>query len=40
MLTAAGMTVEFVAFNGPHTISLEGLERCAALIGRLAGAGR
>jgi phospholipase/carboxylesterase len=37
MLTEAGLTVEFIPFNGPHTISMEGIQRCAAMIGRLAG---
>jgi hypothetical protein len=37
MLTEAGLTVEFIPFNGLHTISMEGIQRCAAMIGRLAG---
>jgi phospholipase/carboxylesterase len=35
MLIESGLTVEFVAFNGPHTISIEGINRCAALIQRV-----
>jgi phospholipase/carboxylesterase len=35
MLIESGLPVEFVAFNGPHTISIEGIDRCAALMGRV-----
>jgi phospholipase/carboxylesterase len=39
LLTQAGLPVEFVEFNGPHTISMEGIDRCAALIRRVFDAG-
>jgi phospholipase/carboxylesterase len=35
LLVEAGLPVEFVAFNGPHTISIEGINRCAALMQRV-----
>ena len=35
LLIEAGLPVEFVAFNGPHTISIEGINRCAALMQRV-----
>jgi phospholipase/carboxylesterase len=35
LLIKAGLSVEFVPFNGPHTISIEGINRCAALIERV-----
>ncbi|HXY33424.1 MAG TPA: hypothetical protein VEI07_04305 [Planctomycetaceae bacterium] len=35
MLVESGLSVEFVAFNGPHTISIEGINRCAALMQRV-----
>jgi phospholipase/carboxylesterase len=35
MLVEAGIPVEFVAFNGPHTISIEGINHCAALMQRV-----
>jgi phospholipase/carboxylesterase len=35
MLIESGLSVEFVAFKGPHTISIEGIDRCAALMGRI-----
>ncbi len=35
LLTEAGLPVEFIAFDGPHTISLEGIKRCAALMRRV-----
>ena len=35
LLVKAGLSVEFVPFNGPHTISMEGINRCAALIERI-----
>jgi phospholipase/carboxylesterase len=40
LLVQAGLSVEFVEFNGPHTISMEGIERCAALMRRLFDAGK
>lgn len=40
LLVEAGLSVEFVAFNGPHTISMEGIERCAALMRRVFDAGK
>jgi hypothetical protein len=30
------MSVEFAPFDGEHTISMDGLQRLAAMIGRLA----
>jgi phospholipase/carboxylesterase len=39
MLTESGLAVEFVAFNGPHTISIEGIDRCAALMNRVFAGG-
>ncbi len=39
MLIKAGLSVEFVAFNGPHTISIEGIDRCAALMRRVFAGG-
>jgi phospholipase/carboxylesterase len=35
MLVESGLSVEFVPFNGPHTISIEGINRCAALMRRV-----
>jgi phospholipase/carboxylesterase len=35
LLVEAGLSVEFVAFNGPHTISIEGINRGAALMQRV-----
>jgi phospholipase/carboxylesterase len=35
LLVEAGLSVEFVPFNGPHTISIEGINRSAALIQRV-----
>jgi phospholipase/carboxylesterase len=34
-LVEAGLPVEFVPFDGPHTISIEGINRCAALMRRV-----
>jgi hypothetical protein len=39
MLAAAGLDVEFLPFDGPHTIPLEAIERVAALIRRVADQG-
>jgi phospholipase/carboxylesterase len=39
LLVEQGLSVEFVAFNGPHTISMEGINRCAALMLRAFGRG-
>ena len=39
LMTESGLAVEFVAFDGPHTIPLEGLDRCAALMSRVFGRG-
>lgn len=36
LLTAGGLDVEFAPFDGQHTISMDGLQRLAAMIGRLA----
>jgi phospholipase/carboxylesterase len=35
MLIDAGCDVDFVAFNGPHTIPAEALIRCAAMLAKL-----
>ncbi len=35
MLQAAQCTVDFIEFNGPHTIPFPALERTAAMLGRL-----
>ncbi len=35
MLVESGLSVEFVPFDGPHTIPIEGIDRCAALMGRV-----
>lgn len=37
LLAAAGVAVEFVPFDGPHTISSEGFTAFVALLRRLAG---
>jgi len=36
LLTAAGLPVEFLPFDGMHTIPPEAVEHCAALLGRLS----
>jgi phospholipase/carboxylesterase len=36
LLTEAGLAVDFLPFDGPHTIPFEALERTAALMRRLA----
>ncbi|MEX2288637.1 MAG: dienelactone hydrolase family protein [Planctomycetaceae bacterium] len=36
MLQEAGMDVEFIPFQGPHTIAPEAMHRFAAMLGRLA----
>jgi phospholipase/carboxylesterase len=35
LLVESGLSVEFQAFNGPHTISLEGINGCASLMKRI-----
>jgi phospholipase/carboxylesterase len=39
LLVESGLSVEFVAFDGPHTISMEGIDRCAALMRKAFGRG-
>jgi phospholipase/carboxylesterase len=39
LLIEAGVEVEFISFGGPHTISMEGISRCAALMARVFVAG-
>lgn len=39
LLIESGLSVEFVPFNGPHTIPLEGIDRCAALMRQVFAAG-
>jgi len=36
LLTGGGMSVEFAPFDGMHTISMDGLERLAAMTNRLS----
>lgn len=38
VLVGGGMDVEFAPFDGMHTISMDGLQRLAAMLGRLASA--
>ncbi|HET6323251.1 MAG TPA: hypothetical protein VFG04_01020 [Planctomycetaceae bacterium] len=35
LLVESGLSVEFVPFDGPHTIPIEGIDRCAALMGEV-----
>jgi phospholipase/carboxylesterase len=35
LLIESGLPVEFITFAGPHTISIEGIRRCAALMERV-----
>jgi phospholipase/carboxylesterase len=40
LLIESGLPVEFITFAGPHTISIEGLRRCAALMERVFATGQ
>jgi phospholipase/carboxylesterase len=40
LLIESGLPVEFITFAGPHTISMEGIRRCAALMERVFATGQ